>query len=273
VIVPLSTWFADDMQPFADVRSAVFYGLRGRSRSPAPDGDVPLDLALDVRDLEAVRAAEGLERVSIVGISYGAALAVHYALAYPERVAKLVLVAPLPPRRAPYWPTVQQELERRTDAALVAELERLRAGGLADQDPEAWCRAWLSLQLRTSVHETESLARVASRPCTELDPRPERAAAAMQTVLDALGDWDWRADLAAVEVPTLVVAGAEDVVPMDAAREWVAALPRGKLLELPEVARMPWIEDPVSFFVTVESFLGDGLDEAAVLRLMERLDR
>jgi proline iminopeptidase len=270
VVVPLSTWFADDLAPLAGGRRVLFYGLRGRSRSPAPD-EAPLELALDVRDLEALRAAEGLERLALVGIGYGAAVVAHYALAYPERVERLVLVAPLPVRRTPHWSAAQAELERRTDPDRVAELERLRAARLPDEDPEAWCRAWLSLQLRAAVHAPESLARVQSRPCGELDPRPERAAAAMQTVLDALGDWDWRAALAGVAAPALVVAGMEDVVPLDAAREWVAALGDGRLLELPDVARMPWIEDPVSFFVTLESFLADGLDERAVRRLIDGL--
>jgi pimeloyl-ACP methyl ester carboxylesterase len=60
-------------------------GLSDRSAADAAriDQQVP--------DVEAVRAAAGAERVVLSGLSQGAAVAVRYALQYPERVAKLIL--------------------------------------------------------------------------------------------------------------------------------------------------------------------------------------
>jgi len=45
-----------------------------------------------VRDLEAVRAALGHERIDLLGISYGATLALAYLRAHPERVRRAVLI-------------------------------------------------------------------------------------------------------------------------------------------------------------------------------------
>src|SRR4051794_2786569 len=44
-----------------------------------------------VEDLEAVRRALGVERISLFGISYGTELALEYARAHPEHVARLAL--------------------------------------------------------------------------------------------------------------------------------------------------------------------------------------
>jgi pimeloyl-ACP methyl ester carboxylesterase len=44
-----------------------------------------------LRDLEMVVEANGLERFALLGISQGAAVAVAYAVAHPERVTHLVL--------------------------------------------------------------------------------------------------------------------------------------------------------------------------------------
>jgi pimeloyl-ACP methyl ester carboxylesterase len=47
--------------------------------------------AASVEDLEAVRAATGSEQVTLLGISYGTKLALAYARAYPQHVARLLL--------------------------------------------------------------------------------------------------------------------------------------------------------------------------------------
>ncbi len=58
---------------------------------------------LMVEDLEAVRRAFRLDRVALLGHSWGAGLAVHYAARYPDRVRRMVLVGSVPPRFHPYF--------------------------------------------------------------------------------------------------------------------------------------------------------------------------
>jgi len=66
-------------------------GEFGKSRCTRPPQSLQNILAwLD----ELVRALAGEARVSLAGISYGGALAANYALHFPERVAKVVLLAP-----------------------------------------------------------------------------------------------------------------------------------------------------------------------------------
>ena len=50
-----------------------------------------------VKDLDAVRAALGAERLSLYGISYGTRVAQHYLRRYPSRVAAVVLDGVVPP--------------------------------------------------------------------------------------------------------------------------------------------------------------------------------
>lgn len=75
----------------------------GRSARPpfrvkAHRSDIPGRVAeaesFFVESLEEWRAAQGLERVTLVGHSLGAYLSVVYALRYPDRVARLVLLSP-----------------------------------------------------------------------------------------------------------------------------------------------------------------------------------
>ena len=71
--------------------SCVTLDLRGFGDSALPSE--PYTMRELGRDLEAVRAAVGFERVHLVGHSMGGMVALHYALDAPDRVASLVLAS------------------------------------------------------------------------------------------------------------------------------------------------------------------------------------
>jgi len=68
----------------------VLYDSRGTGLSDRSACDFSMEAML--RDLDAVRAAEGLERFALMGFSTWAVIALAYAAGYPERVSHLVLV-------------------------------------------------------------------------------------------------------------------------------------------------------------------------------------
>jgi proline iminopeptidase len=82
-------------------------------------------------------------------------------------------------------------------------------------------------------------------------------------MLASLGDYDWRARLAGVTVPVLVIHGTKDPIPLDAAREWAAGFPDGRLLTIQNSGHFPWIEQPGTFFPAIETFLGGSWPTAA----------
>jgi pimeloyl-ACP methyl ester carboxylesterase len=65
---------------------------------------------------------------------------------------------------------------------------------------------------------------------------------------------DWRSRLASVEAHTLVINGMEDLIPVEAAHEWVAAIPDAHLLSIPGVGHFPHLEAPEIFFPAVHKF-------------------
>lgn len=75
-----------------------------------------------IRDLDQVRAALGVERINLVGISYGTRVAQQYAKAFPARTRSLVLDSVVPNSLA-----LGQDHARNLEAALTAHFERCRA--------------------------------------------------------------------------------------------------------------------------------------------------
>src|SRR2546422_2930863 len=67
-----------------------------------------------VVDLEALRGHWGLDRLTVIGYSWGGLLALLYALEHPDRIARLALVSSAPVTAA--W---RDEFERRFAARMA----------------------------------------------------------------------------------------------------------------------------------------------------------
>jgi len=63
-----------DMEPLARGRSLIMYDQRGSGRSEIVSGPRLLTVAYQVRDLEAFRQHFNLERMTVVGLSWGTGL-------------------------------------------------------------------------------------------------------------------------------------------------------------------------------------------------------
>ncbi len=92
--IPYYVWDAQ-VQPLVERGFRVLrYTQFGRGYSDRPD--VTYDRALYQRQLEELLAVLEIESpVTLVGLSFGAAVAATFAQAHPERVAKLALIAPV----------------------------------------------------------------------------------------------------------------------------------------------------------------------------------
>ena len=78
-------------------RLTILYDQRGTGASKRVAMGAPQTMDAQVADLEAVRGHFGIEKVALVGDSYGGFLVMAYAAAHPEHVAKLVLSDSPPP--------------------------------------------------------------------------------------------------------------------------------------------------------------------------------
>ncbi len=75
----------------ADERGVILYDQLGSGKSDRPDNPAHWRVERYIEELESVRYAVGAEKLHLVGHSWGAAIALEYAVRYPERVASIVL--------------------------------------------------------------------------------------------------------------------------------------------------------------------------------------
>jgi proline iminopeptidase len=232
-------------------RALLYYDQRGGGRSPV-HRDVAVGWREHVSDLDALRAYWGLDRITLLGYSWGGLLALLYALEHPERVARLGLVSP-----ASVTAAGRDEFERRF-AARMAEpwiarsRAELTASGLARTDPEKYRRLAFALSVAGYFRDPSHARELTPFRVTE---RTRRA------VWESLGEYDLR-DRILQTFPngtaprSLVVHGIYDPMPLEAARQTAALLSTG-VIEL-ATGHAPHVEATEAFLSALDGFLPKG---------------
>jgi proline iminopeptidase len=229
----------------AQGRELVYYDQRGGGRSPVAR-DVPVEWTEQVADLEALREHWGLERLTVAGYSWGGLLALLYALDHPGRVERLALVSP-----APTWRAARERFEasfarRNLDPALQEERRQLRESGLRERDPEAFQQRIFELSVAPYFFD----------PTKVRELTPFRVTGRTQDeVWRSLGDYDLRPRLPELAgIPSLVLHGTEDPIPIDAARV-AAELLGAEFHPVPRCGHVPYVEAFETFRTVVGRFL------------------
>lgn len=260
-------YLAPDLLPLSRGRTLLYYDQRGGGRSSPVADPAQLGIEAHMRDLEALRQHLGLERLTLLGHSGGAAIVARYAAEHPGRTARLVLVAPPPPAREPFSEQTMRAFFPRVDSATWARVNALQASLPTVQDPASVCHEITQAVLpRAYFADPANAERMqgdfCASPPEKLRTQPQRTAAFQQSL-----PVDWRPSLRALRVPVLVIHGAHDAIPVAASRAWAQALPDARLLVLSSADHLPWVEQPKHFISAVDQFFrGKWPDGAEIVR-------
>ena len=202
-----------------------------RSAGKSPRAHAPVSIGEHARDLEALRQVLGLRSIVPVGCAIGSMVAVAYAVRYPDRVSALVLSNPA------------LKTSEAACAMLRDRAQAVRAGGMNAILPGAVDRAFL--QQPKDERYQRYYARFAAQD-------PEAYALSALAVLDA----DASGDLAALRCPTLVVAGAHDVLlPPEQSRAAHGLVADARFHLLHDAAHFAPLQQPRAFADLVLEFM------------------
>jgi proline iminopeptidase len=225
-------------------RELIYYDQRGGGQSPVPR-EAPVGWREHVADLEELRRQWGFERLTVVGYSWGGLLAQLYATDFPDRVNRLALVSP-----APAWRAMRLEFERRfaeRNLAPVLQQHRadLRASGLRDKNPAEYAQRIFELSVAPYFYD----------PARARELTPFRVTGrTQQEVWSSLGHYDLRPALAALDIPTTVLQGENDLIPLESTQT-VARLLKADLHLLSRCGHVPYIEAQEEFVRLLDDFL------------------
>jgi proline iminopeptidase len=254
-----SGYMVADFAPLAERHRLLYYDQRGGGRSDLlRDEPALFSMERHVEDLEALRRHFRLERMTLVAHSFGPAVAARYAMAHPQRVARMIFIGPVPPRAGDMWKRYAANLDKRLTEAERARLLELEKTMAAGPDPERACREYWAIAVKPRVARPELVSRVKGEFCgAGADAIRAGMGVAGPHTLASLGEWDFRPGLAAVKAPTLIIHGEEEAIPMDLVEEWTAALPSATLVKVPGASHFPYVERPDLVWPAIERFLAE----------------
>ncbi len=177
------------------------------------------------RAIAELPKSAGYESVNVIGHSFGGKVALALATAYPELVKKLVIVAS-PIVTMPPEPGVRSRSRRFATLRRVASLlpplrERMLSWGRERFGSEDY-----------------------------------KSAGVLRPTLVRVVNEDWRASLASVGVPVLLIWGSADTeVPLRVAEEAIGELTDARLVTLDGAGHFPFLDQPEAFAEAVTSFL------------------
>lgn len=227
--------YFDSLRPsLEDLVTLVTYDQRGCGRSSLGG---PHSISRYVEDLETIRMSLGLSSWIVGGHSWGASLALVYALAHPERASALIYLSGTGLGRE--WnPAYHQERDRRRHAY------QARMDELAGRPDDAGARAELRrLQWRSDLADPSSIETVAEALDRPFEVNLE-ANSALNAEVKTWSEPDLVRRCRQLDIPALVVHGRADPRPAWAVDSLVAALPSADLVVLEGVGHFPWLEAP-----------------------------
>jgi proline iminopeptidase len=249
-----------DLGPLAKNRTVIYYDQRGNGRSDLIKDRQKLSISKHIADLEAVRTHFKLDKMTLLGNSWGGLLIGFYAAAHPERVARLIFHCPASPTQA-LMSEMQNEIQRRLNRQYNDE-QRNRFVTISNfqtwvkaTDPRAVCREFALTILAVYVFKPESIKLLKGDVCSGSEDAVRNQQLVNHQIWQALGSWNLLSSLGAVKAPVLVIHGAADVIPVKSSEAWASAMPNARLLVIEGAGHIPQIEQPEIFFKAVETFL------------------
>ena len=229
----------------------LFYDQRGGGRSKS-DALVPITWRTHVEDLGAVVPEFGLEPLAIVGYSWGAMLALLYTIEQrrnPHLVppARLALINPAPLTRE-YRRQFEEEFARRQQSPEIQQMrEELARSGLREKDPAVYRQRAFEL----------GVAGYFSDPKKARDLTPFRVVGRVQqSVWESLEDFDLIRGLEGIKIPSIVIHGRDDPIPLASSVEAARVLGTN-LVVLDDCGHVPYVEQPERLFSALDTFLDE----------------
>lgn len=255
VIVPAAVLLKNDFKRLSPGRTLIFYDSRNRGLSQAVADSVQLGIEFELSDLRSICQHFKIKNTSLIGWSYLGAVVALYATNYPEQINRIIQIAPIPPRKNPYWQQYETIYKERLDSAGFAGSQRMRNIIKENTTSLTYDRICSRISAHAMFAKPENFD-LFNRDFMELENESwENSNFTLSQIHASLEDWDWREKMSNLLMPVLVIQGEQDPLPMASASEWARILPDAHLVKIPSAGHLPFVERPDIFYPAVEQFL------------------
>jgi proline iminopeptidase len=237
--------FKGAMQPLTDRMQLVYFDHRGQGRSARGPRET-YTLENNVEDMEALRQYLGLEKIVVIGQSYGGMVALAYAARYPQHLSHLIAVVTAP--NYGFLARAKQILAERGTDEQKRVAEKLWEGTFADEEE---LKEYFDVMgpLYARKFDPEKAKERRGRGIVSPDAINEGFAGFLRT-------YDVTDQLHRITCPTLVIAGRHDwICPPEWSELIASKIPRADLRIFEESGHSVSGDEPAAFLDLIRGFL------------------
>jgi proline iminopeptidase len=258
-------YFLPYLLPLARTNKLVFIDERGSGRSEKLEDVKQYTVENMADDVEAVRVALGLGKISLLGHSYGGVLAQAYAFKYQEHLSHLVLASTFASTKE--MNQVLQRIKNQMPRDKLALTNAFEKAGLFDKGA-AWEHGRYPSQYATLAWGDGYFPKLyGARPDPDYDPQAQDTTTAWdlyremwgshgEFVIDGnLSSVEYLGKLSMIRVPTLIIAGDHDECDPSLSKEMNAKIKGSKLVILPNSGHMAFVDQPNMWNRSVAAFV------------------
>ena len=236
--------------PLANDYRVLFYDQRlsGRSSADVDSADISLDQFVD--DIEALRRAYKLRDIHLIGHSWGGLLAMKYAKAYPDSLKSLVLLSPMPPSRD-LWTQEEAQLRKMVtpdDSARKAEISQKEA--FKNREPEV-VADYLRASFAGQFHDQSQVEKLDFYVPEDYQKRSQK----FSYLMPELQDYNVIPSLDSVDVPSLLIYGADEPSARISGDTLRAVLENSRFKTIPESGHFTFVEAQDQTLQEISTFL------------------
>ena len=243
------TYLRPGMDRLAASHRVVYFDQRGTGRSAADLTDSVVSFETLVDDIDRVRQILGVDRIVVLGHSYGGLLALSYALRYPANTRALILMCSVEPGSRWRGQTQARQAAARTPQDSVAMAEIMASEAFRARDARTMSEFY-SVVFRSTFRDPAKIDELV----LDLSAETARNGPEVARLVGGSAPVDWWDRLSQVRAPTLVIHGRSDPTPAAMARALVDSVPNARL-RLLDTGHFPYVEDSQSLVAAVSSFL------------------
>jgi len=257
-------YFLPYLLPLARRNKVIFIDERGSGRSQKLEDPSGYTVENMVEDVEAVRQALGLGKISLLGHSYGGALAQAYALKYQANLTHLILGSTWSSTKA--INEIFVRMKQNMSPELRERISGLEAAGLFGHGKDYEKNRYTNDYMIAAWGEGYFPYLYQNRPDPNYDPIDsgkiswdlyrEMWGGHGEFIIDGnLKSVEHTDRLATIKVPTLILVGDHDESDPSLSQAMHEKIAGSKMVVFPKAGHMTFVDDNEMFIKTVDGFL------------------
>lgn len=238
------------LKPLTDEYRLIFYDQRLSGRSSADVDSSDVQLSTFIEDIESLRLTLNLQKVHLLGHSWGGLLAMKYAIRYPSHINKLMLINSMAPSTE-LWQKEEAKLAESLSREDSLQRQEIIESELFTSNPPQAIKQLLELSFKKQFYEPEK-AHLLDLYVPEDYMKRSRL---FGLLMPDLSSYNLTDELKKVSIPTLIVYGSSEPASKISGPALHRLIPNSRYVLIEHSGHFPFIEQPVEFRRIITDFL------------------